>query len=540
VLIEVKHLDPAVTRTHPRQDVADVGPGSRLLTWNQERRRRMMRNGSYNARTPGSGSNRSPGGASPISGAAAIIVALLAFVLAASASTGPHFNPDESRWISRAHYLQALADPFGPTWADRYMTRGQPPLGSYVMGAGLVLQGRDLDTNPPWHFALPWEVNIAIGNKLVAADLIAGRRTSAALVALTAFAVIAIARTFVAMPWALAAGTLFAVHPFTTYIGSLATSDALFGYLIALTALAAASLTRRPTVPRGALVGIVLGLGAATKLSPLVLAVGISVAAALALAVGRLWPRRFPPGIRALAIPGVAIGAAALLTFVAVYPYLWSDPIGRTRQLFAFRATEMAAQASDWPVMAVPSRAEALRRVGINFSERFSLSAAIGDWLGGLTPPVALLQTELLLPLAGMVIMVIMVGMAARAGPHSPRALVTAVLGGQVLVTIAGMRSEFDRYHVPMALLGAVAAAVALDWLAQAAVRAPRWQPLAAISTMRSDAPMSRSGARQGAQLQRDLPPFSLLPMCGEGSEMRCIRQHDLGMRGSVRSDGAE
>jgi hypothetical protein len=471
----------------------------------------MMRDGSNNAKLPGSVLKRSPGGGSPISGFAAILIALLAFVLAASAAAGPHFNPDESRWLSRAHYLQALADPFGPTWANRYMTRGQPPLGSYVMGAGLVLQGRDLGTNPPWDFALPWEVNIAIGNKPVAADLIAGRRTSAALVALTALAVIAIARTFVAMPWALAAGTLFASHPFTTYIGSLATSDALFGFFIALAALVAAFLARRPTVPRGVLVGIALGLGAATKLSPLVLAVGIGVAAALALAARRLWPQRLPPATRALAIPGVAIGAGALLTFVAVYPYLWPDPIGRTSQLFAFRAEEMAAQASDWPVMAVPSRAEALRRVGINFSERFSLTAAIGDWLGGLTPPAVLRQTELLLPLAGMVIMV---GMAARAGPGSPRALVTAVLGGQVLITIAGMRSEFDRYHVPMALLGAVAATVALASLAQAAL-APRWQPLAAIISMRL--PHNRDGAAPDkAPSISAVSPFSRHPTHGD------------------------
>jgi len=61
---------------------------------------------------------------------------------------------------------------------------------------------------------------------------------------------------------------------------------------------------------------------------------------------------------------------------------------------------------------------------------------------------------------------ILMAGMAIRDGPYSPRALTLAVLGGQVLVTILGMRSEFDRYHVPMALLGAVAAAVALEWLA--------------------------------------------------------------------------
>jgi hypothetical protein len=62
-----------------------------------------------------------------------------------------------------------------------------------------------------------------------------------------------------------------------------------------------------------------------------------------------------------------------------------------------------------------------------------------------------------------------MAGSAVRDGPYSLRALVLAVLGGQVLVTILGMRSEFDRYHVPMALLGTVAAAVAVEWLARSA-----------------------------------------------------------------------
>jgi NaMN:DMB phosphoribosyltransferase len=72
-------------------------------------------------------------------------------------------------------------------------------------------------------------------------------------------------------------------------------------------------------------------------------------------------------------------------------------------------------------------------------------------------------QVEFSIPLLGLVLMA---GMAGRDGPYSPRAIVLAVLGGQVLVTILGMRSEFDRYHVPMALLGAVAAAVALERLA--------------------------------------------------------------------------
>jgi hypothetical protein len=398
---------------------------------------------------------------------AVLVVAALAFALADAAARWPSFNPDESRWLSRAHYVAALADPFGPTWADQYMTRGQPPLGSYAMGVGLLAQGRDLETNPPWDFSLTWEQNIALGHKPVPEDLAAGRRTSALLVALTAVAVIGVARVYLTMPWAITAGALFAVHPFTIYIGSIAMSDALFGLLIALAAWAAAALARRPGWERASLVGVLLGLGGATKLSPLAVAAGFSVAGVLIFAVATIGRRRFARRDAVYAVRGLVIGGAALLTFIASYPYLWTDPIGHTRHLFAFRVEEMAAQSSDWPVMAVPNRAEALRRVNLNFTERYNLSGSVIAVLGGTTAAPPLRQVEFLIPLLGIVLMT---GLAIRDGPYSPRALALAVLGGQVLVTILGMRSEFDRYHVPMALLGAVAAAVALEWLTRGAL----------------------------------------------------------------------
>lgn len=393
--------------------------------------------------------------------AAALGIALLAFLLANAAVHRTGFNPDESRWISRAHYLADLADPFGPTWDDQYMTRGQPPAGSYTMGLGLLVQGRDLQTNPPWDFALPWEENIAIGNKPVPEDLLAGRRTSAALVALTTLTLVAIARVYVPLPWALMAGAIFAVHPFAIYIGSIAMADAVFGLFISLAALAAAKFALRPHWSRAALVGILLGLGGATKLSPLAVAVGICAAGLILLAasVGRAG-RVDAPG-RTHAAFGLLVLLAAAATFVAVYPYLWPDPVGRTRHLFAFRVEEMATQASDWPVMAVPTRAEALRRAGTNFTERFNLAASVGSLTGSQTP-LAVRSVEVGLALLGVAIMA---AMAIRAGPYSPRALALAVLGGQAAVTILGMRSEFDRYHLPLALLGAVAIAVALHWL---------------------------------------------------------------------------
>ena len=412
-------------------------------------------------------------------------VAAMAFLLALAAGRGSHFNPDESRWISRAHYLADFADPGSPTWDDQYMTRGQPPLGSYAMGLGLVLQGRDLNTNPPWDFSLLWEVNVAIGNKPVPADLAAGRAASAALSALTALVVIVVAQTFVSQPWAIAAGAMYAIHPFTVYIGSIAMSDAVFGLLIACSAWAAAALGRRPSRLRAIALGGALGLGAATKLSPLAVAAGVTLAIVLIVAVSAVRNRGISAELARWGALGLLISATALAAFVAVYPYLWPDPLTRTQHLIAFRTEEMAAQASDWPVMAVPTRLDAVRRVHANFSDHYNLSASVLTLTGFDSIPAWVRQIEIVAVATGLSILIVR---AARAGPLSPPALALAVLGGQVLVTILGMRSEFDRYHLPMAILGAVAAATALDWLASYRLRGMSSMPRPAAWRSRPDA----------------------------------------------------
>ncbi|HEV2065911.1 MAG TPA: hypothetical protein VGR08_03675, partial [Thermomicrobiales bacterium] len=67
-----------------------------------------------------------------------VLVPVLLFLFAAAQTLGAvddtSFHPDESRWLNRAHFVRDLADPFGPTWEDYYTTRGQPPMGSYLMG----------------------------------------------------------------------------------------------------------------------------------------------------------------------------------------------------------------------------------------------------------------------------------------------------------------------------------------------------------------------------------------------------------------------
>ena len=117
------------------------------------------------------------------------LIAAGLFLLALSQSLGAvdssPFHPDETRWLNRAHYLRDVTDPFGPTWQEQYLTRGQPPLGSYLMGLGLVAQGRDLETNGVWNFWHDTAWNRANGNMASPEDLTAGRRTNAVVAALT-------------------------------------------------------------------------------------------------------------------------------------------------------------------------------------------------------------------------------------------------------------------------------------------------------------------------------------------------------------------
>jgi hypothetical protein len=89
-----------------------------------------------------------------------------------------------------------------------------------------------------------------------------------------------------------------------------------------------------------------------------------------------------------------------------------------------------------------------------------------------------------------------MAASAIRAGPYSPSMLALAVLGGQVAVTILGMRSEFDRYHLPMALLGAISAAVMLHWIAVRTV--PAVQGLLTRRTEKAIPAMNREAGRLG------------------------------------------
>jgi hypothetical protein len=380
---------------------------------------------------------------------------------------------DEARWIHRAVYVRELLHPLGPYWDEatwlarggtldeRYRLRAQPPLGSYVMGVGFLLQGKDVPELGFWNMDHDDAWNVAHGNQPSKEQILTGRRTSAVTGALTVLVVYLIGRRLT-NPLGGAIGALaLAFHPLMIYLATFAGSDAVLGLAIVLAALAAIRFGDRPTWLRAIALGVCLGLGAATKLSPL--AVVAPVALLGVLAVGRAWwTRRHPvspavdggshapwnslrPGLALLSVPFVAVA-----TLIASYPYLWRNPIGNTKALIDYREWGMDVQGAAWPQIAVPTRIEALRRVGIRLGEDFTTLDHIGDLLGRSWSVPGL---ELALAVAGLLILLAIV---VREGVFSAPALGALVLVSEAAVTIYGLRVDWARYHLPLLLLSVV------------------------------------------------------------------------------------
>ncbi len=384
------------------------------------------------------------------------------------------FHPDESRWINRAHYIQDLKHPTGDAWADRYLTQGQPPMGSYMIGLGLLLQGRDVTTNGPWDFHYGDEFNVnwnsIMGNMPSRADLEAARRFNAVLGGLTCVFIFLIVTRLTNWVGGLAGAVFMAINPLQITLSSQALADAPLVFIIALTALVAMWLVDKPTWPRVFLLGILLGMGASAKLSPLLLGVGFGGLGLLLLCdalirripfLGKIWAllvRGDSALIHRLGWMLLAVPAITYTTFVASYPYLWPDPVARTKALFDFRQQEMASQARIWGDRAVDSRFEAMRRVWAAFENSYTSSGRVVEFMGRtIGTGWGQVGIDGFIEAAGIILFI---GLALRHGIISRHFMALAVLGGQAALIIGGMRVDFNRYYLPILLFLAVSVGI--------------------------------------------------------------------------------
>jgi hypothetical protein len=388
------------------------------------------------------------------------------------------FHRDEARWLHYSQILREWKNPFGDRWqdegyADTYGTidernrrRAQPPLAMYALGLGVLIQRGELPTNGYWIMAQNTRWNSAQGNRPSPGELRAARRTNVVIAALTVVLLFAIGTLLTNRAGGVVTGLVYGLHPLVRDTDSRAWADPLLGLCIVLAAIAGYRLAERPTWGRAALLGAMFGLGAATKLSPLAVALVAGVAGALILG-WQVIRRRTCIRLTRLGWGLVAAPFVAFLVFVAAYPYLWTDPIEHTKRMFDFRTESFQMQAENSPDAKVEDRADAFRRVGVELGSAFSIGGLLADRVGA-GDQAWLRNLDLALAVIGLLVVT---GMLVTRGPTWPPVLMVAVIAVQAGAVIYGMGVEYPRYMLPVLLAVAVGVGAAIG---SAAAMLPR------------------------------------------------------------------
>lgn len=403
----------------------------------------------------------------------AVLVFLIGFGFLWSGIEEQSYHADESRWINRAGYLEDLADPFGPTWNHQYLSRGQPPIGSYSIGLGLVLQGRDLETNPAYDFRRPAEWNSAYGTYPDDGDLMAARRWNAFLGAVSAAIIYVVVRQLSNPVGGIGAAVLLLANPLEIWYSRIALADTTLTLTLALLYLGTIAFMRKPRWWLTIAIGILIGFGGGNKFTPLALSVPLAGIGGLLL-LRAWWYRLRNPEVTSTSfwrLPAftdmswmlISTPFVSLATFVVSYPYLWPDPINRTMYMLNFRRMEMDNQYRINPHFQTDSPWQSLQMTWDVLGNTWSSTLQVFRWLGMEQVGDVLSGTDLWLAIAGIALLTIV---GIRKGLRSAELVIAALIVFQLATIILNMRVAFERYYLPIMFGEFVAAGVTIGYIA--------------------------------------------------------------------------
>ncbi|HYU17332.1 MAG TPA: glycosyltransferase family 39 protein [Chloroflexota bacterium] len=410
----------------------------------------------------------------------ALGLSVLVVALATFGGARAKFDGDEAEWIGTAGFFRTLFvehDLSPEAWPDNHWTRTQPMVARYVIGAWLWARGYDLTSlDPTYDFDQTIGANRRAGHGPSDALLDEARLPMRVLGALAVASLYPTVRLMAGPVGGLVAGLLAVGSPYLQEHLIRAKGDpSLMFFLLAGLLAAVAGLTgleggRRWlawTLAAGALLGLavgskltaVLGLLAVGLFGILGLAAGHTRLATLRSARGQALgsaPGQAPESTRQqarspLIWAGVVLATAAIV-FVASDPFLYPDPIGRSRLLFENRQEEMAVQMRDEPWRAHYDLRE---RAALVWERSFLHDSWGGSHLGWpLEAALAIVGACWLLARA----------VSRRPGLDALLLLWVACIFGGVTW---GLGYRMQHYFVPSAAMAILLAGLAAGWIGQ-------------------------------------------------------------------------
>jgi hypothetical protein len=227
--------------------------------------------------------------------------------------------------------------------------------------------------------------------------------------------------------------------------------------------------SERRLLSLGALAGLAVGLSAGSKLTGVLALAALGAFAAGSFLLARMARRPFvaeqigPSYVLERSWRWSALAAVVgLAVFLAVNPFLWPDPLGRTRAMLAFRQQEMFGQRTLNEELAVPEG------VGTRLVFLLRRSALEEPWAAHrFGVPI-----EGTLAVVGIAVVGARIVRGLRGGSLAgPEAQVGAWLLVLILGTAPNLGIDWDRYYLPIVALGLVFAGIGAAALVDGAWR---------------------------------------------------------------------
>lgn len=269
------------------------------------------------------------------------------------------FHPDEGSWIATSYYFELFikGNTSSNLWDESVWTKSFSPLPRYLIGIGRSIGGFDVsDLNSPWDFEKDKNTNINEGRMPSEMLLWWSRLPMAILAALSIFTGYILLRN---ANQQLAAYIWVVLCICSKYLPMMLITAMSDSPLLATTApllLVSYKLLRNSTVQKGkpywqlfgliALYGIIVGLAESSKLNGISpIAAGIILPFIIAF---RNMDQKIVK-IRFVIISSYILILSSQITFIALNPYIWPDPLYRYGALFGQRLYEIQMQQKAYP-----------------------------------------------------------------------------------------------------------------------------------------------------------------------------------------------
>ncbi len=407
-------------------------------------------------------------------GLEALLLAVLLAVVALLDLDDLTFHADESSRIASSKSFEALVglDFDSPVWEERHLMLTQPPLSRYVIGVGRTLGGYDASAlNTSWQWDRSDAANIKAGAMPSPALLWWSRLPMAVLAVGSGLLLFLLARAIAGPAGGYAILLLYVANDYVLYTIRLALGEGPLLAAALLATVAACQAVRhwpraadaatpswrayRPALVWLTVCGVAGGLAGAAKLNGLAAALaGVVMAVVLALAGDRGLSLARRAGLALAGGALVALSAAAV--FVAVNPFLYSDPVGRSLEMLAFRVDEMEQQYEATP----PSRIADLHDRLTIVPQRVFKQHATLDF------PLAL-RLNLALTAAGFAYLLYRSGRWLRGDQAAGAAMVALVFGVTLSAPALLTPLDWPRYFLFPVVFSTLCIAVALGGAAR-------------------------------------------------------------------------